>query len=102
SLSTFDLGVIRRLRTRDYEQRLYPVLRRGDRPDPEELADRVLPMMEEMLELTADEEAFGARLEGGEYVPELLFGDVEASAEIGAHPAAEWRRLHPHGRIEQR
>jgi predicted nucleotidyltransferase component of viral defense system len=58
SLSTFDLDAISRLGTRDYEQRLYPVLRRGDRPDPEELADRVLPMLEGMLDLTPDEEAF--------------------------------------------
>jgi predicted nucleotidyltransferase component of viral defense system len=102
SLSTFDLGAIGRLGPREYEQRLYPVLRRGDRPDPVDLADLVVPRLDEMLDLTEDEVAFGRGLEDGEYLPELLFGDVQVSDDIGAHPAAEWRRLHPHGRVDQR
>jgi hypothetical protein len=102
SLSTIDLGPIRRLGQREFEQRLFPVMRRGDRPDPEELADLVVPRLEEMLDLADDEAEFGRLLEGGEYRPELLFGDVQVSADIGDHPAAGWRRLHPHGRVDGR
>ncbi len=102
SLSTIDLGSIKRLGQREFEQRLYPVMRRGDRPDPEELADQVVPRLEEMLDLTEGEAEFGKRLERGEYLPQLLFGDAQVSADIGDHPAAEWRRLHPHGRVEDR
>ena len=99
SLSTLDLDAIRALGRREYEQRLYPVLRGTDRPDPEELADLVLPKMERMLRLSEGERAFGQRLEDGSYEPELLFGDVGVSEDIHSHPAAEWRSLHPHGRI---
>ena len=99
SLSTVDLNSIGRLRPREYEQRLYPVLRHGDRPDPQDLADQVIPTMEAMLDLTEDELAFGKALEAGEYLPGLLFGDVHVSSDISIHPAAEWRRRHPHGRI---
>jgi hypothetical protein len=55
--------------------------------------------MEELLDLTADERTFGERLEQGEYEPELLFQDVEVSNIVGDHPAAEWRRRHPHGQL---
>jgi len=100
SLSTLDLDPLGKLGRREYEQRLYPVLRRGDRPDPGDLADIVLPGVEGMLDLSEGERAFGQRLEDGSYEPELLFGDVRVSEDIHRHPAAEWRRRHPHGRMQ--
>ncbi len=99
SMATLDLDLIGKIGRREYEQRLYPVLRRADRPDPGDLADLVLPEIEGMLNLSEGERTFGQRLEDGSYEPELLFGDVRMSEDIHRHPAAEWRRLHPHGKI---
>lgn len=59
----------------------------------------VLSRLEQMLELTEREQAFGQRLEAQVYEPTLLFGDVEVSPDIEDHPAAEWRRRHPHAQL---
>ncbi len=99
TLSTVDLDAVRALTSGDFAQRLYPVLRRGERPGPEELLDIVMPRVEQMLQLSDDERAFGERLEAGEYEPMLLFRGVDVAEGIDRHPAAEWRRRRPHGRL---
>ena len=99
TLSTVDLDAVKRLTAGDYAQRLHPVLRLADRPSPEELLGIVMPRVELMLQLSDEERAFGKRLEAGSYEPGLLFRGVDVSDAIDRHPAAEWRRLHPHGRL---
>lgn len=99
TLSTVDLGAVRALTSGDFAQRLYPVLRRGERPGPEELLGAVIPRVERMLQLSDEERAFGKRLEAGSYEPGLLFRGVDVTEAIGRHPAAEWRALHPHGKL---
>ena len=58
-----------------------------------------MPRVERMLQLSDDERAFGRRLEAGSYEPDLLFLGVDVAEGIALHPAAEWRRLHPHARL---
>ncbi|HLF07009.1 MAG TPA: nucleotidyl transferase AbiEii/AbiGii toxin family protein [Thermoplasmata archaeon] len=99
TLSTVNLKAVRSLGSKDLREGLYPMLRQNDRPDPEELLGLVIPELQKMLELESDEREFGSRLEKGMYEPELLFGPVEVSDRIRLHPAAEWRRRNPHGRL---
>lgn len=99
TLETVDLTAPKALSEQDYREELDPMLQDTDRPDPEEMVATVLPRLEAMLELTGDEQAFGQRLEAQVYEPSLLFGDVEVSPDIETHPAAEWRRRHPHAQL---
>lgn len=99
TLRTVDLETIQRLTADAYRQRLYPLLRRADKPDTAQLQALVLPRLSEMLTLTSDEKEFGRRLEEHEYDPSLLFGDVSVGPDVASHPAAEWRRLKPHGKL---
>lgn len=99
TLQTVDLDRLKALSGKDYRESLYPMLRTQERPGPEELLATVMPALEELLDLTEDEAAFGKRLEKNVYDPALLFGDVQAAAEIEHHPAAEWRRRNPHARL---
>lgn len=98
TLRTVKLGNIETLAEKECRDRLYPMLRRGNQPTPREMGEAILPRLKEMLTLNAAEKEFGERLERGEYSPSLLFQDVTASPDIARHPAAEWRRQHPHGK----
>jgi predicted nucleotidyltransferase component of viral defense system len=99
TLRTVNLGAIERLGERDYRDTLAPVLRRGAKVLAGDLGTSVLPPLRQLLDLNAEEREFGRRLEAHEYEPSLLFADLKVDARIALHPAAEWRRRNPHGRL---
>lgn len=99
-LGTADLDRARNITLRDCQESLYPTLREDDRPTPDELTGPVLPHMEDLLELTEEERAFGERLADRAYEPRRLFGDVDVADDIARHPAAEWRRRNPHAKMD--
>lgn len=99
TLRTVDLAAVEALDERACRERLHPMLRRGRRPSPQELKALVLPRLKEMLALTGSEQEFGRRLEAQQYEPGLLFEKVAVNPDIARHPAAEWRRQKPHGRL---
>ena len=101
SLLTVDLDAIRTIIPLDYSRRLYPVLRRAERPDPDAMVDLVLPHVERMLQLTENERAFSQRLGSGRFEPDLLFRGVQVAEDIHHHPGGEWRRRNPHGRMQR-
>lgn len=98
TLRTVKLGNIETMTEKDCRDRLYPMLRRGNQPTPHEMGEVILPRLKEMLLPTAAEREFGERLERGKYSPSLLFTGVNVNPDIARHPAAEWRRQHPHGK----
>ncbi len=98
TLRTVRIGNIEGLSEKACRDRLYPMLRHGAQPAPREMTDVILPKLQELLNLTEKEREFGQRLERGEYDPTLLFAGVSVNTGITRHPAAEWRRQHPHGK----
>ena len=49
--------------------------------------------IEDLMVLTKSEAEFLDRFENKEYVPELLFEDVEILARIKNHPMALWKTM---------
>ena len=71
---------------------LYPMLIRGEEPEPEVFMDRAWGTMEILLRLTDTEREFVDRLQIGELRPELLFPVRPDIAERAAHhPALLWK-----------
>ncbi len=99
TLRTVNVAAIERLEERDYRDTLAPVLRKGAKVSAGDLGASVLPPLRQLLDLNAEEREFGRRLEAHEYQPSLLFADLKVDARIASHPAAEWRRRNPHGRM---
>jgi hypothetical protein len=75
----------------DIERLLYPLLRATDRPTVETMLATVLPLLNEVLDPTA-EEAYLTAMAAGEYQPELLFSDYpEIPKRLANHPGLLWK-----------
>lgn len=81
-----------RLSQRDLEDRLYPMLARGERPGRDALITAAWEVLEPLLALGSSDLEYSDRLNAGELRPELLFADDLATAELlGRHPALLWK-----------
>ncbi|HUI42534.1 MAG TPA: nucleotidyl transferase AbiEii/AbiGii toxin family protein, partial [Terriglobia bacterium] len=80
-----------RVQTADVEKLLYPLLRSGDRPAPEDMTAAVRPLLVAVLD-HAKEKAYLDAIARGEYRPELLFPSrPDIVDRIARHPAMLWK-----------
>jgi len=75
----------------DIERLLYPLLRSGDRPAPEDMTAAVRPLLVSVLDQVKEKNYLEA-MARGEYRPELLFPNrPDIVQRIARHPALLWK-----------
>ncbi len=89
--TTFDISEIDNLKWNKIQQTLLPMLRRSEHFDLEVSKKRVKDFVYELLRFDAKEEEFLQRFKAKEYLPELLFDDVNIIERIINHPMALWK-----------
>lgn len=87
----FDLSLVDALKWSKIKQTLLPMLRRSEHFDLDVVKGRVKSFLGELLELDTREKEFLQRFKTKEYLPELLFEDVEIVDRIRNHPMALWK-----------
>jgi len=88
----YDAGRANRVTEERIERELWPVLRRGARPDLRTMTETVAPLLESLLALSDDERRFAESVYAGEPQPQHLFPDDPVLAErAGSHPALAWK-----------
>jgi predicted nucleotidyltransferase component of viral defense system len=78
---------------------LIPMLKIGQKINLEEIKNRILDFINELLNLTQNEKLFVEKFNVGKYQPELLF-DNKTAARLKNHPMAEWKMMMFNGNLE--
>jgi hypothetical protein len=90
-LRSYTLDRYDRVKREDIERLLYPLLRSGDLPTPEDMTAAIRPLLARVL-AHAKEKAYLDAMARGEYRPELLFLNRPDIVErIARHPALLWK-----------
>ncbi len=90
-LRSYTLDRYDRLEREETERLLYPLLRSGDRPAPQDMIAAVRPLLVSVLD-HAKEKTYLDAMARGEYRPELLFPNRPDIVErIARHPALLWK-----------
>lgn len=87
----YDLGPICNINFAQIRATLLPMLKKGDSFNFGTAKIEVVQFLEDLLQLTADEEAFIDAFIVKEYKPELLFSDSGIIDNIRNHPMAYWK-----------
>ena len=87
----FDTEAVDSIDKRKIKTDLLPVIRRKDEFDLEATKKMVKSYIKELMELTKKEKEFLLRFENKEYLPELVFDDLETIERIKNHPMALWK-----------
>jgi predicted nucleotidyltransferase component of viral defense system len=88
---TFDTKAIDTLTEHKIKTDLLPVIRKKDDFDLEATKKAVKEYIEDLMVLTKSEAEFLQCFENREYIPELLFEDLEILKRIKNHPMALWK-----------
>ena len=87
----FDLSNINNITKNDVRTSLKPVLRKKENIELNILKKRVKKYTRNLLKLEQKEKEFLQLFKGGQFQPELLFGDENILDRIKEHPMAIWR-----------
>lgn len=88
---TFDTSVMDNLTKYKIGTDLYPMLRKKEPFDLEDVKKIVKEFIDNVMVLTTREKNFIDKFMQGEYIPELLFNDEEIINRIKNHPMAIWK-----------
>ena len=89
--NNFNSIAIKKLKQHDVFRDLVPVLRTKEYFDLNKTRDIVTEYISEIMQLTADEEAFIVEFKNSNYMPDLLFDDKSILSRISNHPMALWK-----------
>lgn len=87
----FEMEHIGRISAQQIKRDLNPVLRKGEKFDLEVMQKEVKAYLASVMIPTAAEENFWRAFAGGNYCPEMIFGDSQELKNISDHPMALWK-----------
>ena len=88
---TFVTKAINSISSHMIKRDLLPVIKRIDDFELESAKKLAKEYITELMVLNKEEKAFLDKFENGEYIPELLFEDIEILNRIKNHPMALWK-----------
>ena len=92
ALPTYALPHRPSLSQAEIDEALTPVLRGDEHPSREALTETVAPMMTALATLSDPEKEYAARIQWGEFQPELVVGDEpELLDRVRRHPMLLWK-----------
>lgn len=81
-----------RVTDRAIREQLAPMLHRDEQPIAEELKERAWSVLQPLVKLDDQEQAYIDRIHAGDLSPELLFpDDEELTSRLRRHPALRWK-----------
>lgn len=87
----FELDHIEKVSLKQIKRDLNPVLRKGETFALEVVQKEVKDYLSSIMIPTKDEKMFWHFFEGGNYCPELVFGESKELKNISNHPMALWK-----------
>ncbi len=91
----YDFSKIEQISPRKIKTELQPVIYKNEFIPLESMKAKVVAFLNQLLTLTAGEDAFLTEFSNNNYLPELLFEDEELLARIRNHPMALWKTRAP-------